>query len=255
MRFDECHVYLACTTEEVSLDLFQLVSVLREARGPPKHYTNSLEARLFETEAVLLSLLSHISTEQLKASFQSTPPTGQTYNAPSYGFEQITEQLSCVKQNVFKPAYWSSFPLDSEENVRRWWEDRTSRTTAGQSQNDFVPDLAAQELLESDTQSSGLPEPGDSILENPTRLPHSDYPGHTGLGPTEAEMQASFISLEQDGTSNYPNANVQQGTIRIRCEDELTAANPDILENLLARDGNRDNIMQISDQFKQDFLW
>ncbi|OAL45127.1 hypothetical protein IQ07DRAFT_216388 [Pyrenochaeta sp. DS3sAY3a] len=219
-------------------------------RGPPKHYTNSLEARLFETEAVLLSLLSHISPEQLKASFQSTPSAGQAYNNPNYGAEPTTEQLALIKQDVFKPAYWNSFPLDSDENVRRWWEDRTSRTSAGHNRNEFAPNLASQERLELDTQSSGLPEPGYQTLENSALLTE-----HNGLDLTEPEIPTSFISLTQDSTGSYLHANVQSGTSRIRSEDELNATNPDNPENLLTRDGNRDSIMQISDQFKEDFLW
>lgn len=231
---------MAYTAEEASSESFPSASSLSKVRGPPKHYINSLESRLLETEAVLLSLLSHVSPEQLKASIESKPPFGPAYFNLNYEREQATQHVALLKQDVCRPAYWNSFPLDSEQNVRRWWEDRRSRTSAGQIGDAFAPNLASQGVFVRDMSSSGLHEPEESAPDSISLLSHSNHVHQAGL------------DLSGDITID---ANAEPETSSIRVEDEPRIIEPETSEYAVAREGNRHNVMQISDRFKEDFIW
>ncbi|KAH7069337.1 hypothetical protein FB567DRAFT_555157 [Paraphoma chrysanthemicola] len=109
--------------------------------GPPKQYINSIESRLAETENVLIALLSQVTFEQLQASFQSVVGLAHA-RSPSLEQAESDSPSSPVRRD---PALWASLPLDSPENVRRWWETRRSslqRPGSG-SQSATASDLSA----------------------------------------------------------------------------------------------------------------
>ncbi|KAK7185545.1 hypothetical protein PSPO01_08231 [Paraphaeosphaeria sporulosa] len=227
----------------------------QQKRGPPKHYINSLEVRLLETEAVLLSLLSQVSTEQLKASFESLPPTGRTYNDPNCQPEQNTVYFSEFKQDVCKPSYWSSFPLDSDENVRRWWEDRMSRVRPGQLEADFVPGMPLHESLESEARQGGLPGLGVSLPVDSGLLQHTGYAEQAGLNSTGTEMNGPVTTLNQSTSRHGPNVDMHPGASMMRNEDAISTTTSEVSETLLSPDTGSGALIQIPDEFKQEFLW
>lgn len=88
--------------------------------GPPKQYTSALETRLFETENVLIALLSQVSDAQLTAGFHRL----EALRRQDVGLPDDAGTLAYARKHKFGPSYWSDFPLRSAEDAKRWSEDR-----------------------------------------------------------------------------------------------------------------------------------
>jgi hypothetical protein len=106
---------LAMTTQKqrsLLLDIYLL-----DIRGPAKGYIEALENRLLETERILLQLLPTVSSEHLS----STCFTAD--QSPSYSNGRSLPSTSTFPKKG-GIDYWTSYPLTSVNDVRRWQEDR-----------------------------------------------------------------------------------------------------------------------------------
>lgn len=95
--------------------LVTLVVVLRYFRGPAKGYTEALEARLVETEDVLFRALSFISPDEFSRAF------GGRWVLSEDVVEGVRSSVVDRKEAVER---WSRWPLRSEGDVERWFDER-----------------------------------------------------------------------------------------------------------------------------------
>ncbi|QKX53457.1 uncharacterized protein TRUGW13939_00536 [Talaromyces rugulosus] len=87
-------------------------------RGPAKGYIEALEGRLYETENVLLKLLSRLSQAQLSSMLSENElETGErNQNQPD-----THDSGSLSRQREVE--YWKVNPLNSVDNIRRWEQE------------------------------------------------------------------------------------------------------------------------------------
>ncbi|KAM6529287.1 hypothetical protein FALCPG4_007431 [Fusarium falciforme] len=96
-----------------------------QKRGPPKHYTATIEKRLIDTEAILLALMSQVSDEQLMSAYDHLQQDMQ----PSANLDEPSDagnRHGLTRKDKAGPVYWTNYPLNSAEDARRWWADRMS---------------------------------------------------------------------------------------------------------------------------------
>ncbi|KZL66560.1 C6 finger domain containing protein, partial [Colletotrichum tofieldiae] len=94
-------------------------------RGPAKHYIRTMEKRLMETENVLHTLMTQVSDKQLFSAFcQVDQPDCQARD--SAVAQSGIDVFELVKHRQFGPVYWSNYPLNSAQEIKRWWKDRAS---------------------------------------------------------------------------------------------------------------------------------
>lgn len=90
------------------------------SRGPPKGYTKALEARLGETELVLIRLLQATNDEGLLArAFDEDPQR--------LGHQRFDERITELKSSGIGEHkmlalidHWERFPLRTADDVRQW---------------------------------------------------------------------------------------------------------------------------------------
>ena len=92
-------------------------------RGPPKGYIEALEARLMKTEQLLLQTLSFLSPDQIAiaASRGNSISDGWQASNSNEGLYRDPPGRSPQKLGV---EYWKAFPLQSADDVQRWWLDQ-----------------------------------------------------------------------------------------------------------------------------------
>lgn len=122
-------------------------------RGPEKGYAEALENRLQLTESILLSLLPHVSDEQLSLAIphrESSQDHGTTY----VPFPRLE------KRGI---ETWSQFPLDTSYGIRRWQKACTDTGVGSDApspkrrrvQNDSSPDYNV-DSVEASTETPGI---------------------------------------------------------------------------------------------------
>jgi hypothetical protein len=82
--------------------------------GPARGYIEGLEHRLRETESLLLQILPVVPEDYLEA------VTTDRKGSPD---RSITTPRRPMLNNKTNVEYWEQFPLDSNENIRRWQQD------------------------------------------------------------------------------------------------------------------------------------
>ncbi|KAF2635218.1 hypothetical protein P280DRAFT_197916 [Massarina eburnea CBS 473.64] len=243
----------------------------QQKRGPPKQYIHSLENRLSETETVLFALLSQVSAEQLHASFKHISTLAQGRNtSPREGKKTNPEPLAIFRPDTWKPSDWTSFPIDSPENVRQWWKNRASDLDVQQlparkerrlSTNKLLGteqrgDLSANSRVTSENPTPFTPEDSHPSDPRPPRqLNNTESMQETGfisqglqglLSPMQFAGNPSFNSSASDGP--HPHMNVQENT--------ASEAGNDILSSAEEREEQVNcSVLRISNQFKHDFVW
>jgi hypothetical protein len=92
-------------------------------RGPPKGYIEALEVRLVKTEQLLLQTLSFLSPDQIAIAANRGNSISDSWQASNSndGLYSDPPERSPQKLGV---AYWKAFPLQSAEDVQRWWLDQ-----------------------------------------------------------------------------------------------------------------------------------
>ncbi|KAF2181164.1 hypothetical protein K469DRAFT_752988 [Zopfia rhizophila CBS 207.26] len=219
----------------------------QQKRGPPKQYIHRLETRLFETETVLLALQFQVSAEQLQASFQQIPSLGQTHDASQYQADHEPEGLTGIRHDIRRPSYWSSFPMDSPDNVRRWWDDRTSEMSLRPLSSNTEEDLLMNEPPDADQHISALsiPEvvgPGDP--RPPQSIDFAEQASETELMNAELRDSVSEVEFSSENTSG-PGA--QYGSNRRRVNE--------VENTTLASNEAGEGVLKLPSQFKLDFVW
>jgi hypothetical protein len=114
--------YIWIIQPEVGFSLIN-PSISLQHRGPPKGYIEALEARLLKTEQLLLQTLSFLSPDQIAIAANrgnsisdslqaSNSNDGQYHDLPGRSLQKLGVQ------------YWKTFPLQSADDVQRWWLDQ-----------------------------------------------------------------------------------------------------------------------------------
>ena len=91
----------------------------RKQRGPSKGYIEGLEARLRETEQVLLQLLPVVTDEQLIAATEDIDPKGLDDGRVIKGSTKWAAAPPDLKNNV-SLEYWERHPMGNLEEIRAW---------------------------------------------------------------------------------------------------------------------------------------
>ena len=242
---------MACPTKAVN----GLRPTLQDASltgrsGPPKQYIHSLEKRLIETERLLLSLLCQTSDAQLQVAFRRMPSLESDYNTQ----EQELEPEANTRQEVSRPSHWNSFPLNSEENVRRWCADQMSRTNFQSLSTSAQEGYWAEDVPNLDYCESALPLPA---IAEPTRA-NTFQNTESYAQPIPSVIEAARLQ------ASWPEMEVTSGdVVGVSTQREHS---PPITQTQVEEGTNRppdkrtekeqgDGKFSFSSQFKNDFLW
>ncbi|KAJ5964201.1 uncharacterized protein N7479_004077 [Penicillium vulpinum] len=91
-------------------------------RGPEKGYAEALENRLQLTENILLSLLPHVSDEQLSAAI------ARRESSQDHGTGTYVPFARLERRGI---ESWWRFPLDTSDGIRRWQQACTEPKRVG----------------------------------------------------------------------------------------------------------------------------
>ncbi|KFZ01964.1 hypothetical protein V500_00519 [Pseudogymnoascus sp. VKM F-4518 (FW-2643)] len=117
-----------------------MVAAQGNRRGPAKGYTEALEARLLETENILLGCLSTISNDNLHAVLsQSFQLALERQTSLSMGLPK-----SSTVQRKAVIDYWGRFPLTSPAGVSHWYHDRAESGDAIRASSQMWPEDVSQ---------------------------------------------------------------------------------------------------------------
>ncbi|EFQ27267.1 hypothetical protein CGRA01v4_04325 [Colletotrichum graminicola] len=112
-----------------------------------------MEKRLMETESVLCALMNQVSDDQLFSAFsqldRSDFQPGHSATAQS--------ALDSVKNYHSGPVYWGNYPLNSAQDVKRWFQARASvatNTTGSQRPQSIKLDSEDSGTIQSGTDKS-----------------------------------------------------------------------------------------------------
>lgn len=181
------------------------------------------------------------------------PSLGQSQNNAQYPTEQETDRFARIRQEVCRPFYWSSFPLDSEENLRRWWEDRMSKVDIGSVSTSAGRDFLVEDPPEPLQHANAFPisEVTDSIDLRPYESTNpTDRTSRTALA--HAELQASVTEAEF-ASRNMASLRAQQDTNTYMQMQDKRRVNDS--EKTPASNEEDEGILKLPTQFKLDFVW
>ncbi|KAF2827789.1 hypothetical protein CC86DRAFT_465639 [Ophiobolus disseminans] len=133
-------------------------------RGIPAGYLAYIEQRLFETEVVLIELLSAIYNAQ-------SPIQSQRLSEVDH---QVLLDINQKQPKSAKIEEWKSSPLTTDEHRREWWLKRfgvLSQPTVSHMESNF----------------QDAPTPQDAWLDaSPISAHYDEGPSHTAMQPTQS---------------------------------------------------------------------
>ncbi|KAF4485250.1 putative transcriptional regulatory protein [Colletotrichum fructicola Nara gc5] len=210
-------------------------------RGPPKHYINTMEKRLLETENVLCALLSQCSEAQLNSALTEL-------RMPNSGNEKDTRAAEVARRERFGPVYWAKFPLNSAQEIQRWAEDKSSNSVASPRSESIQ--VAASHIQDLDSDDEYHDETTQA-LETPlspfnlrSAAVESSSPTSNLSAATPDRERAGFEAVEpMDGVSGEQI----QGIGGMMFENHTLAEPP--------RGAQESSQTQPSESYESAFLW
>jgi hypothetical protein len=115
-------LHLDCPKPVVGFALIN-PSISLQHRGPPKGYIEALEARLVKTEQLLLQTLSFLSPDQIAIAANRGNSISDSCQA-SNSNDGVYHDLPGRGPQKLGVEYWKAFPLQSADDVQRWWLDQ-----------------------------------------------------------------------------------------------------------------------------------
>ncbi|KAK1593492.1 uncharacterized protein LY79DRAFT_179754 [Colletotrichum navitas] len=128
----------------------------QQKRGPPKYYIVTMEKRLMQTERALCALMTQVSDDQLFSAFSQLDQS-DCQPDPSAAAQSNGNVLDSVKTYHSGPVYWGNYPLNSAQDVKRWFQARASgatNITGSQRPQSIEIDLEDSGAIQSDTDTS-----------------------------------------------------------------------------------------------------
>jgi hypothetical protein len=122
--------YIWIVQPEVGFTLIN-PSVSLQHRGPPKGYIEALEARLVKTEQLLLQTLSFLSPDQIAIAANRGNSISDSCQA-SNSNDGLYHDLPGRSPQKLGVEYWKAFPLQSADDVQRWWLDQLVSPAPGE---------------------------------------------------------------------------------------------------------------------------
>jgi hypothetical protein len=223
-------------TDEHPTQHKNLIADAKALSGPSKRYIEALEARLQETEQLLVNILPYISQEQLAhatAIAQETIPPTRIYKGNADGPYQLT---SSDLGRTLGPAHWNLYPLNSLEGVQRWMKDWRENAT-------FDVEANAQEtrIVDKSLQLTSVP-PIQDFQQSPAEIGTALH----SVQSTTAASQASDADIGEE------NDVVMDDDLQYSEEDQINIIVLSKEQNQQASDVPTTSI---SPEFQDQFLW
>ena len=224
-------------------------------RGPAKGYTEALEARLIETEAVLLKVLSTINVDQLSTAFfqANKHPTPAQEESSIGSTSAAMGSKAVVVQRKAAIEYWHKFPLNTSEDVGHWLADRdigsnittpTNNIGSEQHNPDEASDRLEMEMLDGHRQSGPLD--ADMI------------PDENGLFQSFEDRRFNTLFTTRQFGDNVDHSDNQDNFMDLATQPQLqNAAGPAAAGNpeLDLPPGSARSRFAFSAEFKNKFSW
>ncbi|EEA21681.1 C6 finger domain protein, putative [Talaromyces marneffei ATCC 18224] len=208
----------------------EMRTVYRIQPGPAKGYVEALEQRLYETEDVLLKVVSQLNQAQL-ASILSTQSSFSTDDGSQD--KRKTSRVTLLPSRKRGVEYWKSFPLHDAESIQRWQQDYH------RNRSNFSPN-------QHEVEESSLPQPvallsstGDNSVENQSSL-QSSRDDTLSMNIERDQASSPIIGNDTGRRPPRPRAN------RVRSARKQDESNMSQLSSWEAAP---------SKEFQQQFLW
>lgn len=154
-----------------------------------------LENRLYETETVLLKVLSQIPDAQLVSALSQDPSSSTTGSGSYSPFSRLGKRGA---------GYWNGFPLDTAKHVREWQHDcvsQGSKSTGGVL--DRVQSESSMNIQHAQSQDSNQAEVGvddhDPLELVPKTAPHEI--SHAEMHTAHPEKASPPLHLQKRNAS------------------------------------------------------
>lgn len=206
-----------------------------------------LENRLYETETVLLKVLSQIPDSQLTSALsqgQSSSTTGSGSYSP---FSRLGKRGA---------EYWNGFPLDTTRHVREWQHDclsQKSTSTGG------VPDRVQPESMNiqhTQSQDSNQAEVGvddNDPLESVPKITSYEV-SPTEMHTAHPEEASSPLHPQQQNASTSQHRKRKRSTEKeTRSPYQLDSNTPDSSRHISQEPSSWTGAPPIT--FQEQFLW
>ncbi|KAI1067052.1 hypothetical protein LB506_003920 [Fusarium annulatum] len=201
-------------------------------RGPPKGYTKALEARLAETELVLIRLLHATNDEGLLA--HAFDGDTQKRAHKRFGERNTEFKSSGIGEHKMLALmdHWERFPLRTADDVRQWIGE-VSKTSMMQGEGTNQSSEKMRGLLRAESSSGNVDYQHEDEVQNPA-----------GAGDDMAAGDPyRDDSVDQDSIGQPPQRTESVGSIQPACE---THAVQDITTS---------SRIELPADFKDRFLW
>ncbi|KAI1016646.1 hypothetical protein LB504_007093 [Fusarium proliferatum] len=201
-------------------------------RGPPKGYTKALEARLAETELVLIRLLQATNDE----GFLARAFDEDIQKLAHKRFDERNTELKSLGIGEHKMLalmdHWERFPLRTADDVRQWIGE-VSKTSVMQDEGTHQSNEKMRGLLRAESSSGNADYQHEDEVQSPA-----------GAGDDMAvEDPYRDHAVDQDSIGQPSQRTESVDTIQLACETHA------------AQDITTSSRIELPADFKDQFLW
>jgi hypothetical protein len=243
---------LVVTCEELPHRL----TILSYGRGPAKGYTEALEARLIETEEVLLKVLSTINVDQLSTAFiQANQHPTLAQKRSSTGSTSTETGLKAVGiQRKAAIEYWHKFPLNTPEDVGHWLADRD----IGPNIATPASNIGSEQHHPNDASDRLEMEMRGDVPRQTGPLDANMNPDNNGQFQSLADRRCNTLFITRQFGDNVDHSSDQHHFMHLATQSQLqNAAGPAAAGNpeLTSSPASERSRFAFSAEFKNKFLW
>ena len=206
-----------------------------------------LENRLYETETVLLKVLSRVPDAQLTSALAQ----GQSNNTTGSGSYSPFSRLG--KRGA---EHWIGFPLDTAKHVREWQHDCLSQgSTSTGGVLDRVQSESSTNIQHAQSQDSNQAEGGvdhDSLELVPKTAPHEVSHAEIYGAPLE-EASPPLHLQQQTASTSQPRKRKRSTEGETRPPYQLHSSTPDSSHHISQEPSSWTGAPPIT--FQEQFLW
>lgn len=202
-----------------------------------------LENRLYETETVLLKVLSQIPDAQLASALSQHQSNSTTGSGPYSPFSRLGKRGA---------EYWSGFPLDTARHVREWQHDCLSQGSSTGGVLDKVQNIQHAQSQDSDANQAEVGVDGHDSLELvPETAPHEA--SHAEMHTAYPEASPPLHLQQRNADTSHPRKRKRSTERETRPLYQLHSNTPDSSPHISQEPSSWTGAPPIT--FQEQFLW
>jgi hypothetical protein len=250
---------------DIPLIYFDCTNVNKAFRGPSKGYFEALEARILETESLLLQIVPLISSDQLARAAAKVQERQRSRTTPYPGNEDSAGRIQSSLAGKFGVDYWAAFPLRTGDDIRVWVNDHASCQEDSRILDAVNAQFDGRENLNADI-TQGCNTNSHTMVEVDITPADSSEPSILSLNPemsSRAQISESRnlsdveLGVVHPGVAFVPNVDFAAhsiSSVNNRQQPQESPKRP-LNHTPTTSESTKKKQIFLPDQFVQEFIW